>query len=629
MPISIFLSYARGDDEEFVRRLHNDLTKARFDVWFDRVSMPSRQLTFHQEIRDANAARGRVVFVIGPRAAVSEYVGQEWRWALEMGKCVNPIVRLDGQQRTDGTRVDGYELLPEELKLIHAEDFRDDAGYAPHLANIIRQLSEPPPPLGRLFGVPSLPTHYRAQPDRVKQLREALLVDLHKPMIASGVAGLTGGAAARLCVNDMGGIGKSLLANALARNLEIRRAFPGGIFWIRIGQQPNVVELQRQAVNTLGGDAMFDDTHTGKQRLRELLEQRAALLVLDDVWQRAHADAFDVLGPKCKLLFTTRDAGLGTALAGTSYQVQLPTMSEALALVATAAQAQIDALPSGAREVVDECGRLPLALMLCGGMVQAGTSWQDLVDALREHDLAFPENPHDTEEQHLSIWRTIDVSMHALPEEQHQRFMELAVFPPVSSVPEAAVLTLWAHTGDLDERRARKLLVELKQRSLLQIDHPVGRPDSARVSLHDLIHDFATRDAIERTGGVAPLHQMLLEAWRTKCPEGWPDGPNDGWFLQHLRDHLCAAERADELASLLLELRWLETKNDAGLAFDLIQDFETALRVLPAAHAEHRLLSLLNEALRRDIHFIARHAENYPQALFQCLWNSCCGMTAR
>jgi hypothetical protein len=53
---SIFLSYARNDDETSVRRLYADLTCARFEVWFDHVSMPSRQLTFHQEIRDAMAA---------------------------------------------------------------------------------------------------------------------------------------------------------------------------------------------------------------------------------------------------------------------------------------------------------------------------------------------------------------------------------------------------------------------------------------------------------------------------------------------------------------------------------------------------------------------------------------------
>ena len=94
---SIFLSYARDDDEPFVRRLYDRLTNARFDVWFERVSMPSRQLTFYQEIRDAISASDRLVLVVGPDAISSEYVKQEWRFAyFEALKCVNPIVRLNG-----------------------------------------------------------------------------------------------------------------------------------------------------------------------------------------------------------------------------------------------------------------------------------------------------------------------------------------------------------------------------------------------------------------------------------------------------------------------------------------------------------------------------------------------------
>ena len=98
---SIFLSYARGDDGEpfdpatsFVARLHRDLTAAGFDVWFDRVSMPSRSLTFHQEIRDAVAACDRLVLVVGPKAAESLYVRQEWQFAyFEAEKIVTPILR--------------------------------------------------------------------------------------------------------------------------------------------------------------------------------------------------------------------------------------------------------------------------------------------------------------------------------------------------------------------------------------------------------------------------------------------------------------------------------------------------------------------------------------------------------
>ena len=96
----VFLSYARGDDGEpfdpaasFVARLHHDLTAAGFDVWFDHVSMPSRALTFHQEIRDAVAACDRLVLVVGPRAATSLYVRQEWQFAyFEAEKIVTPIL---------------------------------------------------------------------------------------------------------------------------------------------------------------------------------------------------------------------------------------------------------------------------------------------------------------------------------------------------------------------------------------------------------------------------------------------------------------------------------------------------------------------------------------------------------
>jgi hypothetical protein len=216
----IFLSYARGDDEPFVRQLNDDLTERGLEVWFDRVSMPSRQLSFYQEIADAIAARDRLLLVVGPRAVVSEYVTQEWRSALEMGKCVNPVVRLDGDQ--EGKRIDGYQLISEELKLLHAEDFRDDRRYSEHLDNLVRQLSEPAPPLGKLVAVPTLPPHYRAQPNRLRDLREALLIDLQRPVVVTG-------GAARFGVQGMPGIGKSVLAAALARDLEVRRAFPDGI----------------------------------------------------------------------------------------------------------------------------------------------------------------------------------------------------------------------------------------------------------------------------------------------------------------------------------------------------------------------------------------------------------------
>jgi len=55
------------------------------------------------------------------------------------------------------------------------------------------------------------------------------------------------------------------------------------------------------------------------------------------------------------------------------------------------------------------------------------------------------------------------------------------------------------------------------------------------------------------------------------------------------------------------------------MIFKLAQDFRDAVEAMPREHPKHRMLELLEEAIRRDIHFIDRH----PTTLFQCMWNTC------
>lgn len=163
----IFLSYARGDDEPFVRKLYDDLKIAGFDVWFDRVDLPSRQLTFHQEIADALRARDRLVLVAGPKAVRSDYVRQEWRWALELDKIVVPILRLGNVE----------EHLPGELSLLHCDDFRDDAQYQTQFGKLIDNLNRTEPPMGgairraepaaSFFGSPGPPAPHQRCPTSI------------------------------------------------------------------------------------------------------------------------------------------------------------------------------------------------------------------------------------------------------------------------------------------------------------------------------------------------------------------------------------------------------------------------------------------------------------------------------
>ena len=594
MPVKLFLSYARDDDEPFVKRLYESLKAKGFEVWFDRVSMPARALSFTQEIQDAVAASDRLVLVIGPRAVSSDYVAGEWRFAyFKALKCVNPILRLGD-----------YDSIPEDLRGPHIEDFRTDAEFDLHLTALARQLSDDLPPLGKIVAVPELPAHYLEQRDRLGQLRDMLLADLSKPVVVSG-------AQIRIGVHGMAGIGKSLLAAALAHRPEIRRAFPGGVYWVTLGQDINpadLVDRQRKLARALEGKDDFTSVDGGKERLREILLDRTALLVLDDVWQRQHADAFNVIGPRCRLLLTTRDAGLVAVLASkeTHYQVQLPTDVEARYILAIAARISEKELPPEAKDVISECGRLPLALAICGGMVRgresgSGVPWRDLLEALREHDLEFLSAAHAGEEQHSNIWKAINVGLRALPENLRTRFAELAVFGLNTAAPEDAVATLWEHTAGLRSRESHKLLAEFVDRSLVQ------RPQEGRMVLHDLLHNFAGGMASKQFSSLEVLHQRLLDAYLMKCVDGWPSGPHDGYFLENLVHHLIAGGETDDAVALLTDLPWIETKCKVGLAFGLQEDYRQIIAALPEAQAE------LQEEERRKAE-VAR----WTQKLIEC-----------
>jgi WD40 repeat protein len=99
---------------------------------------------------------------------------------------------------------------------------------------------------------------------------------------------------------------------------------------------------------------------------------------------------------------------------------------------------------------------------------------------------------------------------------------------------------------------------------------------------------------------------------------GQPRRPNARKAAE-LPAQLLGAGRPEALAATLLTPGFLEAKAEAGLVFDLVADFARAAEQLPPMHPRRPALRLLEEALQRDVHFLARH----PEALFQCLWNSC------
>ena len=528
----LFLSYARADDEPFVKHLYERLVAEGFSVWWDRKCMTSRALTFLKEIRDAIRASDRVVVVIGPTCVTSDYCRAEWQAALAETRIVNPLIRI-GE----------HELLPPELASLHCPDFRDEANFEDAFKEILRVLTEPIPPLGALLGgVPDVPPHFQPRPDASSRLAEQLLIDEKKPVTLIGPQRVT-------VMHGMGGTGKSVLAATFARSTSTRRSFSDGIYWLNADEKATPLAITAQ-LGQLLGDPEHEHTSpsASASQLTRSLAARGALIVLDNAWHVEQIEPLiDALGPACRLLVTTRNLELVMATGANAVELGQLSSSAALAHLADWSGFAPDELPTEAQEVATECGYLPFALALNGAMHQKGVSWADLADALRSTEIDYAEQrfkgyPYPT------VLKSIKVSMDVLDAEDAgagARLRELAAFHSQAGIPEAAVRVFWSHTAGYADRHVSKTLTQLAAKALIRLQ---GEGSNRRVYVHDLQSDY-----LARVTDAPTLNIALLDAYEQRCDGKWTNVPADGYIHQHLIDHLLIAGRTTVVHTLLDE----------------------------------------------------------------------------
>jgi WD40 repeat protein len=563
----VFISYAHGDDDDFVRTLRVTLNDLGFHVWQDLTSMHSRGPEFEQEIRDAITRVDRLVLVAGPKALKSKYVRMEWEWARHFGKPVTPILRRDGM-----------DYVPDGLKHIHCIDCCPERSDSEVWRELARVLREPPARFAPLYGVPDYPPHYLERQEDLDGLRKAVLLGIDKP-VAVTASGMRSG------VQGRGGSGKSVLAAALARDADVRYAFPDGVVWVTLGREPKITARQAQVVAALSAEPRsYADAQDGRSHLSKVLSDKACLLILDDVWKVEDGAAFDALGPRCRMLVTTRDAGVVRGLGAEECRIGVPAREDARVLLAKWAGVDVSALPAEADEIVEECGGLPLALAIIGGKVRGEKAeWGAVLHHLKTADLG--KIGHELRDYpYRDMLKTIQISVDDLDAGLRERYVSLAVFPEDTAVPVAALATYWG----TDEYDARDVIDELADRAL------VRRDDEGRPALHDLLYDYVRM----RAGSLEALHARLIDAYSAKAPDGRHAAAADGYYFEHLVYHMMRAGRGDEARGLLSDYQWLRARLDATDVNGLAGDYEYA--------ADDRDLQLVQGALRLSSHVLLR-----------------------
>jgi hypothetical protein len=424
--------------------------------------------------------------------------------------------------------------------------------------------------------VPPLPTYYV---DRLA-IRERLKSDLLGTDVAQA------GTLVVSAVYGLGGIGKSVLAAAIAGEREVQEKFPDGVLWVTLGQEPQVLEELGNWIQAVGDRDYKPTTIPGaSSHLRSLLFEKQMLLVVDDVWEWAEGEPFQMGGKGCRVLVTTREAHIPGAV-----KIDLEVMDdhEAIELLEGYLKRPLtEADRLSALGLKAEVAGLPLALELAAAQIADGLGWDELLRALREEVASleildapdFDESKQEKDRKKRSLRASFNLSLKRLTDKNLKQFVMMGILPEDVSVGAEAMAVLW----DVPIEMAKKNLRELRRRSLL-LDG-VKRGETKTYRMHDLVRDTAMK-LIPVTLGIRidEAHNLFLSRCRTiDCT--WFSLQNNGYIHSHLTWHLEKAGREAEIHELMMASdergrnAWFETCEKLGQPAIFVQDMTRAWRL--------------------------------------------------
>ncbi|MEU6525620.1 BTAD domain-containing putative transcriptional regulator [Streptomyces sp. NPDC046924] len=289
-----------------------------------------------------------------------------------------------------------------------------------------------------------------------------------------------------------GGTGKTALAVHTAH--QMRSVFRDGQLYVHLrgmSEDPvSPMEALGRFLRELGMPGPLPETLDERaESYRSLLADRRMLIVLDDA-----ADAQQVIpllpGTDSSAVLVTSRTRLTAIPATRVLELDVFQQEQALTLLSLLISSQrVDAERETARQLVDYCGRLPLAVRILGAKLASKPHWtlRKAATRLADERRRLDELAHD----HLEVRTSLELSHQGISPAARQLFRRLAVI----ATPDFAEWVC-APLTELPLHQAEDLLEELLDARLVDIVSPedAGEP---RYRMHDLVRLYALEQARE------------------------------------------------------------------------------------------------------------------------------------
>ncbi|KAJ4837273.1 hypothetical protein Tsubulata_017330 [Turnera subulata] len=310
----------------------------------------------------------------------------------------------------------------------------------------------------------------------------------------------------------MGGLGKTTLAKQVYDDAEVKKHFSVHA-WITVSRSYKMEELLKDIVQQLlredqkpvpkGMDKM--NSSQLKTLIKELLQKRRYLIVLDDIWHINEWDAVKYALPtnNCgsRIMLTTRNVDLAFTSRieseGKVYNLE-PLPSEESWTLFCRKTFKGNSCPHHlediCKNILRKCEGLPLAIVAISGVL--ATKDKRRIDEweMVRRSLGAEIEGND---KLMNLKKVLSLSFNDLPYYLKSCFLYLSIFPEEHLIERLRLIRLWVAEGFVEAKYGKEIedvaedyFNELLSRSLLQVSETSsdGRVKTCRP--HDLLREI-------------------------------------------------------------------------------------------------------------------------------------------
>ncbi|CAA3027698.1 late blight resistance homolog R1A-10 [Olea europaea subsp. europaea] len=346
-----------------------------------------------------------------------------------------------------------------------------------------------------------------------------------------------------ISIVGMAGLGKTTLAKMIYNDPDVKSEFYNRA-WVfvsqnyskkevlqdilrqfskRIKADINEVQFSRPNASDMNEDELDD-------KLRNCLEGKKYLIVMDDVWTEKAWDKLKTAFPrnkKSRILITTRDEKVAKHANPNidPHKLQFLTFEESRILLRRKALGSMkcpDELRDHEFRIAQKCKGLPLAIVVIGGILlgkgKESESWWRVAESVEAFINMDEEN---------KMHNIVEMSFDILPYHLKMCFLYFGIFPEDFQISVWKLLRLWIAEGFIRPIEGTKMSLEdiaeeylegFISRNLVMVGEKRSNGKVKTCHIHDMLHVFCKKRAAEER-----LFVEIAELNQGTCSPSNPD----------------------------------------------------------------------------------------------------------